>query len=394
MPQCPNCRKQNSPQNKYCDDCGAELPRQSKKAQKQKGQTGQQVIICPVCHTASPVGSKICTRCQTPFPLSQGAVLHSQYLIEEFLTRGGMGAIYKAIDKKGGNAFVALKECSPQDQNPDNKAQYLAMFKREAQILEQLKILSVVPRFIEYFEENGTPYFTMEFVHGTDLLKLIEQKKRPFPVDAVVDWGSQICEVLSFLHNQNPPIVYRDLKPENLMLTSKTGKSRLVMVDFGIARELDKGVSRLTPGLGTAAYMPEEMSTGKTEPRSDLFALAATMFHLLTNQWPESTATPRLRSVNSKLPEWLDDIIAINLSRYPADRYSSANELKKDLQKRQVTKTISCPRCQTTNQVRIPYCKNCGTPLSDDSRPCPSCRQPVALNAKFCIHCGNKLFDK
>ncbi|MBM3241560.1 zinc-ribbon domain-containing protein [Candidatus Poribacteria bacterium] len=388
MPKCPNCGVQNSPQNQFCDDCGAELTHQPK-ARLRKQQTGQQMIVCPICHTASPVDSRICTRCQSPFPLSTGVVLNSRYQIEKFLSRGGMGVIYKAIDTKKRNTSVALKECSPQDQNLDNLPKYISMFKREAQILEQLKVLRIVPRFIEYFEEDGKPYFTMEFVNGTDLLKLMESSHKPFSVDEVVEWSISICEVLSFLHNQRPPIVYRDLKPENLMLTQDS--TRLVLVDFGIAREIDPKLSRLTAGIGTQAYMPEEMATGKTEPRSDLFALAATMFHLLTNQWPESTITPRLRSVNPKMPEWLDDIIAINLSRFPADRYLAAYELKKDLEAKKVTKTISCPRCQTTNQVRIPYCTNCGTPLSDDSHPCPNCRQPVALNAKYCIHCGNRL---
>ncbi|HIE26527.1 TPA: zinc-ribbon domain-containing protein [Candidatus Poribacteria bacterium] len=389
MPKCPNCGVQNSPQNQFCDDCGAELTRRQAKVRPRRRQTGQQMVICPICHTASPLGSRICVRCKSPFPLSSGVVLNSRYRIEQFLSRGGMGAIYKAIDTKMRNTPVALKECSPQDQKPANLPKYIQMFKREAQILEQLNLLRVVPRFIEYFEADGKPYFAMEFVNGTNLLQLMEAKKKPFPVAQVVDWGVQICEVLSFLHNQKPPIVYRDLKPENLMLTQDG--TRLVLVDFGIAREIDPKLSRLTAGIGTQAYMPEEMTTGKTEPRSDLFALAATMFHLLTNQWPESTITPRLRSVNSKMPEWLDEIIAINLSRFPADRYRSADELKKDLEAKKVTKTISCPRCRTTNQARIPYCTNCGTPLSDDSHPCPNCRQPVALNAKYCIHCGNKL---
>lgn len=390
MVRCPNCGKQNPTGNLHCDDCGAELPKQSS-GQAQPKQTGQQVIICPNCHAASPVGSKVCSRCKIPIPLSKGAMLNSRYRIEDFLSRGGMGTIYKAIDTQKGNTLVALKECSPQDQNPKNQQRYIEMFRREAKILEQLKILSIVPQFIEYFEEEKKPYFAMEFIHGTDLLKIMEQNNKPFSVDEVVSWSIQICKFFSFLHNQRKPIVYRDLKADNLMLASGAGSSRLVIVDFGIARAIDTHLSRMTAGLGTEGYMPEEMYTGKTEPRSDLFTLAATMFHLLTNQWPESTGTQRLRSVNSSMPKWLDDIIAINLSRFPADRYSSAAELKKDLQNRKVTKTVTCPRCQTKSKVRTPYCKNCGTPLSGDSRLCPSCNQQVALNAKFCIHCGHKI---
>jgi serine/threonine-protein kinase len=265
------------------------------------------------------------------------------------------------------------------------------MFKRESKMLEQLKILSVVPQFIEYFEEQGKPYFTMEFITGTDLLKLMEPQNKPFPVDKVVNWSIQLCDVFSFLHRQNPPIVFRGLKPENIMLTKGVGGERIVLVDFGIAREMDVTGHTMTKGIGTQAYMFEEMVQGKAEPKSDLFTLAATMFHLLTNQWPESTATPRLRSVSPGMPQWLDDIIAINLSRLPADRYNSASELMFDLQKQSISTTRTCSRCQAINQIREPYCQKCGTQLSNDSRSCPNCRQSIPRNAKFCIHCGYKL---
>jgi len=302
-----------------------------------------------------------------------------------------MGRIYKTIDMKAGNTPVALKECSPQDQNPANQPKYIEMFKREANILEQLKMLSVVPQFVESFEEQGKPYFTMEFITGTDLLKLMENQNKPFPVDKVVDWNMQLCDVFSFLHGQNPPIVFRDLKPENIMLTKGVGgEERIVLIDFGIAREMDVTGKTMTKGLGTRGYMSEEMVEGKAEPRSDLFTLAATMFHLLTNQYPESTATPRLRSVSSRMPQWLDDIIAINLSRFPADRYNSVADLKSDLQRRNVSTTRTCSRCQTVNPIRAPYCKSCGTQLSSDSCSCPNCRQAIPQNAKFCIHCGHK----
>lgn len=390
MIRCPNCGKQNQPFNQFCDDCGAELPKQTS-AGAQRKQTGQQMILCPNCRAASPMGSKICTRCQMPFPLSISAVLNNRYQIDTFLSRGGMGAIYKAIDTKAGNTPVALKECSPQDQNPANQPKYIEMFKREARMLEQLKMLSVVPQFVEYFEEQGKPYFTMEFITGTDLLKLMETQNKPFPVDKVVNWSIQLCDVFSFLHRQNPPIVFRDLKPENIMLTKGVGGERIVLVDFGIAREMDVTGHTMTKGIGTQAYMSEEMLQGRAEIRSDLFTLAATMFHLLTANWPESTATPRLRSALPGMPQWLDDIIAINLSRLPADRYNSASELKIDLQKRSVSTTRTCSRCQSVNQIREPYCQKCGTQLSDDSRSCPNCRQSIPRNAKFCIHCGHKL---
>jgi len=303
-----------------------------------------------------------------------------------------MAVIYKAIDLKAGTLPVALKECSPGDQTPANQPKYLEMFKREARVVEQLKMLSVVPRFVEYFEEDGKPYFTMEFIEGKNLLQLMEAQNKPFPVDKVIDWGIQLCDVFSFLHRQNPSIVYRDLKPDNIMLTQDVGGERIVLVDFGIAREMEVTGKTMTM-MGTRGYASEEMERGKAEPRSDLFTLAATMFHLLTNRNPESTATPRLRSVSPRMPQWLDDIIAINLSRFPEDRYNSAADLKIDLQKRSVSTTRPCPRCQMVNPIRAPYCKQCGTQLSADSRPCPNpnCRQSISQNVKFCIHCGHQI---
>jgi serine/threonine-protein kinase len=149
----------------------------------------------------------------------------------------------------------------------------------------------------------------------------------------------------------------------------------------------------------TAGYAPPEQMVGRPEPRSDLFALGATLYHLATGKEPDGIHTaaaidellsdPRC----SIAPEqrWFFDLLRINLAENPDDRYFSAAEFKADLEKRCVTREVSCPKCQTINEVRRPFCTRCATALTAPGMPCRQCGKPSRMGCRWCIYCGNRL---
>jgi serine/threonine protein kinase len=177
------------------------------------------------------------------------------------------------------------------------------------------------------------------------------------------------------------------------------GKS-IKMIDFGTARDLGRTHQekmKQKTRVYTEGYAPQEQIVGKPEPRSDLFALAGTMYHLATGKAPEGTFTAR--ELETKLAEnsipaeqrWFFELIKINLAEDPNERYFTARDVKQDLQNRRVTHEISCPKCSQTNKVREPYCSKCAAPLTDETPPCAYCGQSNRMGSRFCIFCGNRV---
>lgn len=381
--KCPKCGSTLKPNSTSCGNCGA-ITRRSQRSKVRN------VVICPHCQAASPAGSTVCTRCNTLLPsLEYGTLLKSRYHIEEHIATGGFGAVYLATDLSSGNRPVAIKELISTASRFQKR---LELFQREAKMLENLQQLRVIPEYYEYFSDHAKYYIVLEFINGPNLSIKLAQDQKPMEAKEVIKWAIQICEVLHHLHSEDPPIIHRDLKAENLIISG----SRLVMVDFGGAREIDPlaGGSTKTQ-LGTEGYAPPEQLAGKPEPRSDLFALAATMFHLLTAKWPDGAQSPPVRTINPNVPRWLQEIIQINLSEDPNDRYSSASELRKDLESQQVTKEFTCrnPNCNHKNQARLPFCERCGIPLilSITRCPNPACQHPMPITAHHCTQCGEAL---
>jgi serine/threonine-protein kinase len=241
----------------------------------------------------------------------------------------------------------------------------------------------------------------MEFIRGQDLLKLMESNgNKPFPIERVIEWGKSICDVLTHMHGQSPPLIHRDLKPDNIMLLED--QKSIKMIDFGTARDLGRGQkTRLAQKtrVYTEGYAPPEQIVGKPEARSDLFALAATLYHLVTGKAPEGFYTSKeieaqLNDAKSTLPaqyRWFFELIKINLSEDANDRYFSAREIKADLEQQRVTKEVACPKCQATNVVRSPYCVKCAQALTDPTAACNHCGKSNRMGSRCCIYCGNRL---
>jgi predicted Ser/Thr protein kinase len=394
--ECPACKAPLLPGAIACMDCGYLIQPETTAAEMEGAPN-----LCPnpACGVANPPGERNCVRCSTVLPTAPGTVLHGRYRIERLLAMGGFGAVYLATDVKHGNRPVAIKDMICAD--PQEFAIRLNFFRREAEILRSLESIPIVPRVYDLIEQGQSAHLVLEFIRGQDLLKLMEGNgNKPFALDQVVEWGKSICDVLAHMHTQTPPLVHRDLKPDNIMLLED--HHSIKMIDFGTARDLgrtQKEKMAAKTRVYTEGYAPPEQIVGKPEPRSDLFALAGTMYHLATGKAPEGFYTAReletqLGDGGGGIPaeqRWFYELIKLNLAEDVNERYFSAREIRADLEKRRVTKEVACPKCQHTNKVREPYCARCAEPLTDATPPCYHCGKTNRMGSRCCIHCGNRL---
>ena len=193
--------------------------------------------------------------------------------------QGGMAAVYQARDTKKGT-LCAIKEMSLSTVASDERPQAIQNFLAEARILSRLNH-SNLPAFTDFFTEDARHFLVMEYVDGSTLEDLLERNGRPFSERRVLGWARQLCDVLEYLHSQQPPVIFRDMKPGNVMLT-RTG--RIKLIDFGIARLFRSSGSQAdTQLLGTPGFAPPEQYGGaQTDERSDIYSLAMTLFQLMT----------------------------------------------------------------------------------------------------------------
>jgi WD40 repeat protein len=216
-----------------------------------------------------------------------GIPLKQRYHILSQIGTGGFGAVYRAEDTQLGNRLVAVKAMGQRGLNAQERARAAAAFKREALMLASLMHPNL-PRIYEHFSEAGHWYLVMDFIEGQTVESYLSRTRHGYlPIEEVLDIGIQLCTVLDYLHTSRPPIVFRDLKPSNAMVT---GNGHLYLIDFGIARHFKLGQSKDTIAFGSPGYAaPEQYGRTQTTPRSDIYSLGATLHQLLTGNDPSVT---------------------------------------------------------------------------------------------------------
>jgi serine/threonine-protein kinase len=268
-----------------------------------------------------------------PVKIQAGSVLHDRYQITKVLGQGGMGCIYQADDLRLEGRLCAVKEVEydralPQEMLDEVRTQ----FEREATVLARLDHPNL-PKVSDFFSIDDRDYLVMDFVPGKDLRQMMLEAKQQgkFLKEAeVLDWANQIAGALKFLHTQDPPILHRDIKPSNIKLTPN---GLIKLVDFGLVKMLAPGEITITilQGQGTALYTPLEQYGGDsrhTDPRSDIYTLAGTLYHLLTNEPPVNVrdrflnpeSLARIRSINPEVSVRTERAILWALQLHPEDR--------------------------------------------------------------------------
>ncbi|MGM9987416.1 MAG: protein kinase [Bacillaceae bacterium] len=257
-----------------------------------------------------------------------GTVIDDRYEILKEIGRGGMSIVYLAMDNRL-NKSLAIKDIRKRENS--NNELLLNSLIVEANMLKKLDHGSL-PKIYDIIESEGDIYVVMDYVEGESLKEKLNREKK-IAVDEVIDWASQLSDVLGYLHTRKPhPIIYRDMKPDNIMLTPD-GKIKLI--DFGIAREYKQENETDTTNLGTKAYAaPEQMAGKQTDERTDIYSLGVTLYHLVTgkslNEAPFEIRP--IRTWDSSLPEGLEYIIQKCTQAEPGERYQSCRELSLDLQ--------------------------------------------------------------
>ena len=266
--------------------------------------------------------------------LMKGFILNERYRVVRQLGQGGFGEVYQAWDE------VLERNCAIKE-SLDLSTDAQRQFKREAKILANLSHPNL-PRVTDYFTVPGKgQYLVMDYVQGEDLEQLLQRTGKPLPENQVIPWVAQVCDALSYLHAQNPPIIHRDIKPANIKITPL---GQAVLVDFGIAKIYDPSLSTtmgaraVTPGFSP----PEQYGMGTTDELSDIYALGATLYTLLTGNVPPASVdivsgtVPVLPDIHSENPTTSPHVVtivgrAMQLNR--TARYKSADELKGALNK-------------------------------------------------------------
>jgi serine/threonine-protein kinase len=328
--------------------------------------------------------------------LASNTVLNGRYEIVRRIGGGGMGAVYLAKDRNLGDAPRAVKEMVESHLDPAQHEKAIGDFKRESLLLTSLEH-PCIPTIYDYFydEHLGRFYLVMKYISGGDLASRMRAAVGGrLDEKTVTDWGMQVADVLDYLHSRPKPIIYRDLKPANLMIDGNTG--RVMLIDFGIARwvsQQEKGVT----AVGTMGYAPPELFSGRVQPASDVYSLGATMFHLLTGADPQDnpllifdfTKNPRPRQITPSISSEMELILMRTVEYKPEDRFRTAGELRNELAthlEKLINGRVSygMPTHAVTGvetvQVQTVYCGFCGGRIAADDVFCAHCgaRQPLA----------------
>lgn len=323
-------------------------------------------------------------------PLQEGSILNGRYRIARKIGGGGMGAVYLAYDQNLGGVERAVKEMVQSSIEEDQQRKAIEDFRRESMILSTLDHPSI-PTIYDYFfdEESDRFYLVMKYISGGDLAaRLRAAPSGRIDEKAVTEWAVQVSDVLVYLHGLPSTIVYRDLKPSNIMIDGNTG--RIMLIDFGIARSINQQEKGVT-AVGTMGYAPPELFSGQVEPRSDIYSLGSTMFHLLTGADPQNNPllifdfqkNPRPRQINPQITDQMERILMRAVEYNAEARFSSADELRSVLS--QHLENLVHGRV-THDVTETPAAVS----LANQSVFCGFCGQRIIATDMFCAFCGSK----
>lgn len=255
-----------------------------------------------------------------------GSVIDGKYEILKEIGRGGMSVVYLAMDKRL-NKQWAVKEIRKKGSGKNDEIVVNSLLA-EANMMKKLDH-PALPRIVDIIDNGVTIYVVMDYIEGESLDKILNEYGAQSE-EMVVGWAKQLCDALSYLHSQKPPIIYRDMKPANVMLKPE---GNIKIIDFGIAREYKEQNLADTTVLGTKGYAPPEQYSGQTDARSDIFALGMTMHHLLTGVDPRSGEVyAPVRQWNPELSEGIEIIIDKCVEPAAENRYQSCSDLLYDLE--------------------------------------------------------------
>ena len=335
-----------------------------------------------------------------------------------------MAWVYQVEELPAGSGVLwALKELRPQTEDKTERATARRLFEQEARLLRDLDHVNI-PKIAGFFEEKGRACLVMEFVWGESLEKRLDATNAPLLETDVIKWAIQLCDALQYLHSLQPPIIFRDMKPSNVMVTN-TGLVKLI--DFGIARTYKAGKKRDTVAMGSENYAaPEQWGKGQTDARSDVYALGATMYHLLANMAPTPAFLPSeplpLGNYNEAITRQTIRLVDKAMARDRGKRYQSANEMREALVEAlpfpyvppvaqaaapQALRTAQEPalvrpqpmseaqpqgkplRAAPPPSPKAPVASPEPQPVLQPEKACPGCRRSNKASARFCVGCGH-----
>ena len=294
-------------------------------------------IYCAVCMNPNDERLDFCDYCGSILiELRDNGILppytfiRDRFKVTALLKTGGMARVYKAHDCNL-NSTCVIKELILDNFNESERELMISRFKSEAEILANLRHYHL-PYVIDYFSYSEKYYLVMDYIKGKDLQALLDELETGgVELLKMLTWAVQICEVLEYLHSQDPPIIFRDLKPSNIMIREDNGK--VMLVDFGVAaRVMKKGYKNASDSIGTAGYAPPEQYMGSYDERSDIYSLGATLHHLVSGTPPMVPFKfQSLKKLNPELPSRLNSIIMKLVDKISDRRYQTVSEVKRDL---------------------------------------------------------------
>src|SRR6266704_185251 len=309
--ECPYCNAENRDGVHFCSNCGKPLT---------------PTITASSTSTGS---ANTNSRTLTPGSRLQGG----RYMIKKILGEGGMGAALLATDLRLDGKSVVIKELLSDNTDPAKRQEDVRNFKREVATLAHLDH-PLIPNVTDHFQEGSRYFMVQEYVEGENLEERMDRVNQPMKEREALGYASEVLDILDYLSQETPPIVHRDIKPANIIIGNKDKRAHLV--DFGIARadETRNAQRKQTSALGTPGYAPPEQYQGNADPRSDLYALSATLHHLLTNRDPRNHPPftyPPVRALNPRLSleteRVLDHALKVDINQ----RYQSAAAMKRDI---------------------------------------------------------------